>query len=72
MPTRPRLDAATLSECAERVLEDYKRVSLFIRTHAPADEQVQMEAQTALHYLRLVAGKLTWLAITLESEDDAP
>jgi hypothetical protein len=58
----------TLDECAERALEDYKRVSAFIRARAPQDPDVQAAANAALNTYRLLLGKLTHLAVTLEGE----
>ena len=60
---------ALLDQCGERALEDYKRVSAFIRARAPQDPDVQAAAVAALKYMRLVAAKLAYLAVRMEGDD---
>jgi len=51
-------------------MEDYRRIAAFIRAYEPEDEDVQREAQSALNHLRIVAGKLAYLAVTMDAKGD--
>lgn len=59
-----------LDTYARRVQEDYANIAVYIRAVDSQDPDVQAAAQDALNHLRLVIGKLAWLAVMMQEEED--